>query len=205
MTTGTSAACLPTLKPLLATISAFFTNLTTPTRHRSHTPKADPPAQSPPPSPYLQSYSTPTFLSLPRPKPSRYHDHASDLDFDLYDAPARSRTHSRNPSNMTIFSNFTTHVEHDVTRPGSRSRAGFIELEEEDKRGFRGGYAVSITHGGGERYEGIGEGRTIRRVASDEESVGRWGEGKGEEAGGRILRTTEVTVSGARSSIVIVR
>lgn len=196
-----TAACLPTLKPLLITVSDFFSNLS-PSRRSSKPSDHDPNADSPPPSPYPQSYSTPTFLSLPRPKPARFHDHASDLDFDLFEAPSttRSRAHSRTPSNLTVFTtltNFTSTFtvppfdrELEATRPRACSKA-MSEVEKPANLvvgGVKNGYAVSVTSGcgSGETCEGCEEERTIRRMGS-EESCGC--------VVGGIMRTTEVRVS----------
>jgi hypothetical protein len=196
MSTGITAACLPTLKPLLTTISTFFSDLTS-TRPSQDSSKPEQIIESRPPSLYAMSYGTPTFLSLPRPKPTRFHDHASDLDFDLYESPThRSRAHSRNPSNLTVFSNFTmlttAHGEGEVLRPRTCSK-GLTELGE-DMRGFKSGYAVSVTSGSGETCEGSEEGRTIKRMGSEQDV------GNGEDSAsavavvGGIMRTTEVRV-----------
>lgn len=206
MTTGATAACLPPLKPLLTTVSDFFSNLSS-HRRSSTKPFSSSPqrydSESPPPSPYPQSYSTPTFLSLPRPKPTRYHDHTSDLDFDLYATPAttRSRAHSRNPSNLTVFTNFTSFTSNFTVPPFDREldatqlRAyskGTDELErpvELELSGTKSRYAVSVTSGceSGESCEGSEEEKTIRRIAS-EASCRALG-------GGGIMRTTEVMIS----------
>jgi hypothetical protein len=196
MSAGIAAACLPTLKPLLTTISNFFSDLTL-TRRRHDSSKPEQIIESRPPSPYAMSYSTPTFLSLPRPKPTRFHDHTSDLDFDLYELPIhRSFTHNHNHSNLTVFSNFTTltmgHGEGEVMRPRACSK-GLTELGEE-MRGFKSGYAVSVTSRGGETCEGSEEGKTVKRVGS-EEDVGNGDDGSSVVAIiGGILRTTEVRV-----------
>jgi hypothetical protein len=203
MATGMTTACLPTLKPLLATVSDFFSSFSSP-RHSSPAKPSDRryDPDSPPPSPYPQSYSTPTFLSLPRPKPARFHDHTSDLDFDLFEAPAttRSRAHSRTPSNFTVLTtltNFTSTFtvppfdrELDAARPRAPSKA-MIEVEKPTELVVgraQGGYAVSVTSGcgSGETCDGSEEEKTIRRMASDESC--------GAVAGG-IMRTTEVRVS----------
>ncbi|KAF2688718.1 hypothetical protein K458DRAFT_151587 [Lentithecium fluviatile CBS 122367] len=182
---GIMAACLPSLKPLLTTISNLFSNLIS--RQSAEPCKPEPPTNTAPPSPYAASYSTPTFLSLPRPRPTRFHDHTSDLDFDLYDSPThRSRTHSRNPSNLTMLSNFTTfttpHVESEGTPPRAYSK-GLTELGE-DMRGFKNGYAVSITSGSGETCE------------RSEEFIGGVEDGASAVAVvGGIIRTTEVRLS----------
>ncbi|KAF2443447.1 hypothetical protein P171DRAFT_495209 [Karstenula rhodostoma CBS 690.94] len=187
MTSSMTAACLPTLKPLLATVSDFFSSLS-PTRrsssakppHHHHHPDAD----SPPPSPYPQSYSTPTFLSLPRPKPARFHDHTSDLDFDLFEAPStmRSRAHSRTPSNLTMFTSFTNFTSTFTVPPFDREfeagwpRAHSKATSEVERSvelvvgGARGGYAVSVTSG--ETCEESEEEKTIRRIGSEESCGG---------------------------------
>jgi hypothetical protein len=197
MTAGITAACLPTLKPLFTTISTFFTDLTS--RRQSPDPsKHEHVIDSRPSSPYAMSYSTPTFLSLPRPKPTRFHDHTSDLDFDLYNMPTqRSRTHSRNPSNLTMFSNFTIPTalgEGDgIMRPRTCSK-GLVELGE-DMRGFKSGYAVSVTSGSGETCEGSVESKTVKRVGSEEDVTSGGDREHGVAVVGGITKTMEVKVT----------
>ncbi|KAF1970197.1 hypothetical protein BU23DRAFT_217504 [Bimuria novae-zelandiae CBS 107.79] len=198
--------CLPPLKPLLLTVSSFFSHLS-PTRgtsERSPTTtssgrREDSDSDSPPPSPYPQSYSTPTFLSLPRPLPTRFHDHTSDLDFDLVEAPppTRSRTHSRNPSNLTVLTTFTGFTSGFTVPPFDRevenARPGGDDKGVGERgRGVEGdaggsGYAVSVTSRceSGDTCEGSEDAGTIRRVGS---------EGICYAGGGGIVRTTEVRV-----------
>lgn len=200
MTIGIIAACLPTLKPLLNTLSTFFSNLN-PSRRASATAKHGRPTYSPPPSPYPPSYSTPTFLSLPRPQPTRFHDHTSDLDFDLFGTPApRAHTHSRNPSALTTlsnFTNFTMRFDGELSRPMSRARTGSKGLSElgEEMKGFKSGYAVSITSGSGETCDGSEDCETIPRVASVEESMGGLPNVINDESTGGILKTTEIKIT----------
>ena len=69
-----------------------------------------------------------------------------------------------------------------------RSR-GLVDMEG-DGAGWRGGYAVSVTSGKGMDEDG----RTIRRMASDEEDFIRLG-GDVVEGCGQIVRTTTTEVS----------
>jgi len=108
----------------------------------------------------------------------------------------RSRMHSRNHSNLTVYSNYTTltttHGEGQAMRPMACSK-GLTDLGA-DMRGFKSGYAVSVTSGSGEICEGSEEGKTIERVGS-EEDVGNGENGMSVVAVvGGIMRTTEVKV-----------
>lgn len=200
MATGMIAACLPALKPLLTTVQTFFSNITFPPL--PHAP-AEPTDRSEPSSPQPQQstfFSLRNF-SLTRPKPAcfptRYYDHGSGLDFDLETPRSRTRTHSRHPSNLTAFSNFTnTHLAapFEDERPASRARTcskGLSDMDD-DATDLRTGYAVSITSGE-TPYDGGEDAKSIRRVASsaessvDEESSGA--------ASGGIMKTTEVRIT----------
>jgi len=94
-----------------------------------------------------------------------------------------------------MLSNFTTlttvHTEGEGVRPRACSK-GLVELGE-DMRGFKSGYAVSVTSGSGEACEGS-EGKADRKLGKeDDEGCG------GDTAStvavvGGIKRTTEVLV-----------
>lgn len=194
-TEADTATCLPPLKSLFTTVSNFFSNLSRTRRFSSSRSsaslqdEAEKPAHS---SPYPQSYGTPTFLSLPRPIPTRFHDHTSDLDYDPYELPpppvTRPHAHSRTPSAITMFTNITRNFtippfdrEVEAALPRSRIGRSMIEL---DAYATRGRYAVSSTSksgsgsGSGDTYVGSEENKTIRRVGSEGSSFAHWKGGK---------------------------
>lgn len=198
-----AGACLQPFRPFFDTVSGFLGKLVPLKRRSTSKTSQMTSASSPPPSPYAQSYSTPTFLSLPRPKPARFHDRTSDLDFDLFDPPTtRSRAHSRNPSNLTLlsqFANFTSNFsvppfdqEAEATQVKDFGRENGerdgVELQQQDQiYALKDSYAVSVTSGAGETCDGSEDERTVRRMASDDSWYGA--------GSGGILRTREVTVN----------
>ena len=196
------AACLP-LKPFFARVSNFFSNLS-PTRRFSHpnsssSSSACPSAstlqqedeKSAPSSPYPQSQGTPTFLSLPRPIPTRLHDYTHELDHDVYELPpvTRPRAHSRTPSAFTMFTNITknfTIPPFDFDRPIEAVPKGMMgrSMIELDAHSTTRRYAVSIASKSG---SGCGSGdtcvcsagaKTLRRTGSEGSNYPRWKGGR---------------------------
>jgi hypothetical protein len=207
MTIRITAACLLSLKSLLTALLTALSNLI-PLRRNSDTSNPHSTHHAPQPNAH-SDHSHNAFLTLPTfnhtfipPKHAylrRFHDHESCLDFDLETPPPRTQTHSQMHSRTTSdVTNFSVPFDRTATgeMPISKSRKGsrgLVDMDEE-VRVWRSGYAVSVTSGDGQEEDDRMV-RTVRTVASDDESVMRWGEPVAEEGCGGIMRTTTMEIT----------